>query len=120
MVEKKFNFYNVYNTYYKNINESVFFYDHDSFKDFEPELYIHNPNLILINYFGIFFCISSDFIINTNLFLLNTIFKNKKKPLSTVFSVKKYFYKTSFSYRFFFKKNKKLFFLKKNLFLIKL
>ena len=92
MVEKKFNFYNVYKTYYKNINESIFLYDLDTFRDFECEFYADNLSKIYINYFGIFFCISSNFILYTDLFVLNTIFKNKKPLLETKFNTKKLFF----------------------------
>ena len=92
MVEKKFNFYNVYKIYYKNINESVFFYDLKTFRDFAWELYADNISRILINYFGIFFEVSSNFVLYTDLFILKTIFKNKKPLLETKFLTKRLFF----------------------------
>lgn len=94
MVEKKFNFYNTYKFFYKNINESVFFYDTNIFRDFGWELYADNVSRIYINYFGIFYLISSNFVKYVDLYILNTIFKNKKPPLESKFNVKKFFYKT--------------------------
>jgi len=92
MVEKKFNFYNVYKIYYKNINESVFFYDLHTFRDFECETYADNLSKIYINYFGVFFYISSNFIIYTDLYILKTILKNKKFLLETKFCIKRLFF----------------------------
>lgn len=108
MVEKKFNFYNVYKVYYKNINESVFFYDLNTFRDFECESFADNLSKIWINYFGIFFSISSNFVLYTDLFVLKTIIKNKKPLLETIFNVKKLFFnKPVFNYTFinFIRKN---------------
>lgn len=63
MVEKKFNFYTIFNSYYKNINKSVFsfLYIYDFVKDYRPNLYLEFYDKIIINYFGIFYILSSNF-----------------------------------------------------------
>lgn len=105
MVEKKFNFYNFFKFYYKNMNESVFFYDCDTFRDFEWELYADNVSKVLINYIGFFFIISSNFVMYTDLFVFKTILKNRKPPIWANFKVKKIFYKTLIKNYTFIKKN---------------
>jgi hypothetical protein len=113
MVEKKFNFYNVFKVYYKNINKSVFFYDYSTIKNFRPELYANSLSIFFINYFGIFYTITSNFIFNSDIFIIFTISSNKLKLLKTVFKIKKIFLNISIINYTFFKKNDK------NLFLIK-
>lgn len=107
MAEKKFNFYNFFKFYYKNINESefIFFYDCDVFRDFEWELYADNISKVLINYIGFFYIISSNFIMYTDLCIFNTILKNRKPPMWANFKVKKLFYKTLIKNYTFIKKN---------------
>lgn len=65
MVEKKFNFYTIFGSYYKNINKSVFSFLHiyDDVKDCRPDLDPGYSERLLINYFGVFYVISSNFII---------------------------------------------------------
>lgn len=106
MVEKKFNFYNFFKIYYKNINESVFFYNFNIFRDFEWEFYADGISKILINYIGVFFIISSNFILYTDLFLLKTFLKKKKSPIKIKFITKRFFYKIFLGNYAFFKNNK--------------
>lgn len=111
MVEKKFNFYNVYKVYYKNINKSVFFYDYDTIKNFRPDLYANSLSIFLINYFGIFYIIFYNFIKNSDRIILETILFNKKPLLKTNFKIKKFFLKISILNHTFLKKYNKHVFL---------
>lgn len=100
MVEKKFNFYTIYNSYYKNINKSVFsfLYVYDLVKDLRPELDPGYSERLLINYFGIFYTISSNFIIYWDLNILNNIIFFKKNILKSKFNLKKIFFLDSIKY----------------------
>jgi hypothetical protein len=65
MVEKKFNFYTIFNNYYKNINKSaslfLYTFNIDSIKDLRPELYSGYTEKMLTNYFGVHSIITSNF-----------------------------------------------------------
>jgi hypothetical protein len=65
MVEKKFNFYTIFNSYYKNINKSVFsfLYIYDLVKDYRSDLDPNYSEKLLTNYFGIFYTISLNYVI---------------------------------------------------------
>lgn len=102
MVEKKFNFYKFYNIYYKiyykNVNESVesvFFYDYNTFQNFESGLYATRINKFLVNYIGIFYILTSNLIKYSDLFIFKTILKNRNPLMWADFKIKKIFYKTS-------------------------
>lgn len=111
MVDKKFNFYNVYKIYYKNVNKSVFFYDYETTKNFRPDLYANSLSIFLINYFGIFYIRTYNFIKNSDNTILETILFKKKPPLKTNFKIKKFFLKTSILNHIFTKKGNKRVFL---------
>lgn len=93
MVEKKFNFYNVYNSYYKNINKSVFFLNLnlqiilDDFTQFKRE------NDFFENYFGMFEILRVHYIKLSDFILLNTIYVRRKKPFK-----KKIFFKKIYNF----------------------
>jgi len=94
MVEKKFNFYTIFSSYYKNINKSVFsfLYVYDYVKDCRPDLDPGYSERLITNYFGIFYTISSNFIIYWDLNILNNINFFKKKILKSQFNLKKLFF----------------------------
>lgn len=87
MVEKKFNFYNVFSIYYKNINISEIFYDSKIFRDYEDEIPIDPVLEYFTNYFGFFHIRYLNFIEFTDLELFNITlykFKRKRRPIVTV------------------------------------
>lgn len=94
MVEKKFNFYTIFDSYYKNINKSVFsfLYIYDDVKDCRPDLDPGYSERLLINYFGVFYTISSNFIIYWDLNIINNINFFKKKFLKSQVNIKKLFF----------------------------
>jgi hypothetical protein len=96
MVEKKFNFYTIFNSYYKNINKSVplFLYNYNSKfrKNYRPELDPGYGERMLINYFGVFYIITTNFIIYWDLNILNNINTLKKKKLSSKLNIKKIYF----------------------------
>lgn len=91
MVEKKFNFYNAYKFYYKNVNKSVFFYNLNIFKDFDQDSYADNISRFLINYFGVFSLLMSNFILYTDLYIIKTILNNRRPLLETKFNLLRIF-----------------------------
>lgn len=108
MVDKKFNFYNVYKFYYKNMNKSVFFYNLNVFKDFSSDLYAENISRFLINYFGVFSILASNFILYTDLCIIKTILNNRNPLLETKFNLKRIFFNNpilNYTPVNFFKKN---------------
>lgn len=97
MVEKKFNFYSIFTSYYKNINktdktEFLFLFIYDFIKDFRPELDPGYSERMLINYFGVFYILSNNFILYSNLNVLNCIIFNKRLKKDSRFNLKKIFY----------------------------
>lgn len=110
MVEKKFNFYAIFNSYYKNINKSVplflYIFDNDFLKDYRPELYSGYTQRIFANYFGIYFIITSNYIIHWDLITLNNINILKKKRLVSIFNLKKIY---TFNFKKYVNKNLLLF-----------
>lgn len=68
MVDKKFNFYTIFNSHYKNINKSaplfLYNYNSDFRKNYRPELDPgYGDERMLVNYFGIFYTITTNFIV---------------------------------------------------------
>jgi hypothetical protein len=93
MVEKKFNFYTIFNSYFKNINKSVFsfLYVYDYIKDCRPDLDPGYSERMLINYFGVYYIISFNFIFYWDLNIINNINLFKKKTLKSRFNLRKLF-----------------------------
>ena len=98
MVEGKFNFYSIFIAYYKSVNKTdkttlPLLYIYDFIKDFRPELYsYHFSDKILVNYFDIFYIISFNFILNSDLNLFKTVIYLKRKKLNSKFNLKKIFF----------------------------
>lgn len=98
MVGKKFNFYNVYKVYYKNkiyyknINESVFLYDYKIIEDFDWLYDYERFSWVWVNYIGMFYILSVNFILYTNLCVLKTILYNRKPMIRPPFKTKKFFF----------------------------
>ena len=78
--------------YYKNINKSVFFYYNDIILDLSLDPDLDKINKILMNYFGVFFDLSSNFILYTDTFILKSIIKNKLIRLKSNFIIKRVFF----------------------------
>jgi hypothetical protein len=92
MVKIKFNFYNVYNMYYKNFKKSVFFYI-DCFELFKlKNLLLCNPSSFLEYRLTNIFILKSFILkgINLNIFFVSFIYFNRflKKNFYINFNVK--------------------------------
>jgi hypothetical protein len=102
MVEKKFNFYNVYNLYYKNINKSVFFFNLNLQVVFDDFTQFKRENDYFENYFGMFEILRVNYIKLSDFILLNTIYIRRKEPIKRKIYLKKIFNHNYFSKFFLF------------------
>jgi hypothetical protein len=91
MVEKKFNFYNIFNIFYKNINKSDFFFNTNYPRYFSCKSLVNAIDYFLLNCFTTFYTIQ---LRSTNLSefrLISTIIDRKKKICNTNICNKKIF-----------------------------